>query len=364
MESLRRQRFYSILAAVALALTAAPAVADGTLRNAEGPVRYAAGRALAYEGSAQIQQTADGEVSPPSKFKASEIVVAGSKESDDVVVIRSLEPQDVDEEEDAGPVGAFNVFTRGSKGLEPVEPSMELEDAQHLLGVYLPIRLQLSTASEKGVKREVKILNQTPVEAAVDIKIEKRDGGIAYGLTLAGDSSPAFDFRGNKAKLRKWNETCVVDKDGVVQSSTFAYSFDVDFQGTAITLAVSNQLKLQSVVDYAAKGSEKLSKAIGAYRAIVADFRARKGTKAVAPSVKTLDGLVKGTPFNALAIAASSQMTGYETTFESDDAGRLLAKLIGGKAPNFVLDDLDGKKIDFQKTSLGEVTYLVFWGVG
>ena len=50
--------------------------------------------------------------------------------------------------------------------------------------------------------------------------------------------------------------------------------------------------------------------------------------------------------------------------FEADEGGRVLAKIIGKKAPNFALDSLDGSKVDFHKVTNGKPTYLVFWGVG
>ena len=369
------RRFYPLLTITAWGLTAGPIYSEGSVpdtakrdSSAESRGRYPEGQLAVYEGNAQIRQTTDGEVGPPTQFVTSEIVVAtppaGAGKTGHVLVVRSVEPAGKGSDEQVEAAGGFDIFTRGSEGLEPAEPPMELEEARHLLGVYVPLRLDIPTKSEKGVRRSVKILNQIPVEATVDIEVVERDGGTAQSLTLAGDSTPEFDFRGSKAKLREWTETCSIGKNGVVTSKSFSYAFDIDFRGSSITLSLNNTLKLRSLVANVAKGPEKLATALGAYREIVAGFRARKGSKALAPQVKSLGDQVKGTPYGAFAIAARTQLTGYAATFEADDAGRLLAKLLGGKAPNFVLDDLDGKKTDFHQASAGKVTYLIFWGVG
>ena len=82
------------------------------------------------------------------------------------------------------------------------------------------------------------------------------------------------------------------------------------------------------------------------------------------PLVEEISKLLDKSPWSALARAARTRLQGFVETFESDDAGKRLAKILGKPAPDFTLSDLDGKQVNFRKETAGKVTLLSFWGVG
>ena len=64
------------------------------------------------------------------------------------------------------------------------------------------------------------------------------------------------------------------------------------------------------------------------------------------------------------AKALSARVADYIALFEKDEDGKKLAALIGKPAPDFTLEDLEGKKPSFRELARGKAILLSFWGYG
>jgi len=356
-----RARFYLVLAAAwsapGLIARNAAAVDDDGLRAPRPP-----GRTLIYEGTSEMRQSTGGEAGDPTRLRATLILVdapSGKPDDHDRLAIRAIVPSP---EGDGGePTGSARLLVRGANGaLAPAEAALESEEAEHILGVFLPHGFDPPAATTEAVSRELRVLNRVVVEAQVVVVVEKTDAGVVHRSTLEGGKTVPFSFRDSSAKLTEWNETYHVGANGVLRARSITYAIEVDFDGTAVKLAMSNTLESKDT----AGGEPGLAKALAAFLTVSAQLDARKPSTEISPQLEALEKATAGGPLAALAVAARSRLDGFVALFEADDAGKVLAKVLGAKAPDFTLDDLDGKSVSLHEASRGRVSLLVFWGVG
>ena len=325
----------------------APATADDSFK---------AGQVIRYEGTTRISQKVGEGQSQGDAFKCALLSFNETSSSGEktIFAIRELVPTG----EGGSPLASYDILDlAGKSGLERRETAMELKDSHQMVGIYLPLRVRIPEVAEGKADYKVMILNQIPVNIKCGIET------LASGAALRNSEKADFDFRGSKATLNKWEERYTIDgKTGSISAITIDYEMSVSINDNLITLSLDCDLQAKEVTTLGKNPA--LKKGFAAFKAASGAFAGMKASSQTRPLVDEVGKLVDKTPWSALARAARTQLQGFIETFEADDAGKVLAKILGKKAPDFTLADLKGKQINFSKETAGKVTLLSFWGYG
>ena len=317
---------------------------------------------IRYEGKTRISQKVGDGAPQGDSFDCTLLSISegSSKGARTILAVRELVPAG----EGGSPVATHDILDLG-KGSSPKarETVIELETPHQMIGIYLPLRLGMPPAkpTEKS-SYEVLILNQIPVR----IECASSTSGSEKNLetsSISNAKKATFDFRGSEATLNKWEESYTRDKkQGIISGIRIGYEFSVSINGNDITLSLDCALEAKEITTLAK--TPVLGKGLAAFRTASAAFADMKPSTETQPLVEEISKLLDKSPWSALARAARTRLQGFVETFESDDAGKRLAKIIGKPAPDFTLSDLDGKQVNFRKETAGKVTLLSFWGVG
>ncbi len=323
---------------------------------------FSPGEVIRYEGKTRISQKVGDGAPQGDSFDCTLLTISedSSKEARTILAVRELVPAG----EGGSPVATYDILDLG-KGSSPRarETVIELETPHQMIGIYLPLRLGMPPAQPVGKPGyEVLILNQIPVR----IECASSTSGGEKNLetsSISNAKKATFDFRGSEATLNKWEESYTRDKkQGIISGIRIGYEFSVSINGNDITLSLDCALEAKEITTLAK--TPALAKGLAAFRTASAAFADMKPSTETRPLVEDVGKLLDKSPWSALARAARTQHQGFVETFESDDAGKVLAKIIGKPAPDFTLNDLDGKQVNFRKETAGKVTLLSFWGYG
>lgn len=346
---------FSFLLCTALGiLSPQPATADDTFNP---------GQVIRYQGKATIKQKVGDGVADSDSFNCTLLAIneASATGAKTVLVVRELVPAD----EGGGPVAVHDILEpAGNSSLRARETAIELETPHQMVGIYLPLRLGMPPVKLQSEPHyEVLILNQIPVKIRYSMGAPGSPGIDSSTSSISNAEKAAFDFRGNKATLNKWQESYTSSrKTGVVTGIRIVYEMSVSIDGNNISLSLDCELEAKEITTLAK--TPALQKGLAAFRKATAAFAAMKPSTETRPLVAEVGKLLDKSPFSALARASRTQLEGFVETFESDDAGKKLANILGKPAPDFTLADLDGKQVNFRKETAGKVTLLSFWGYG
>ena len=346
-----RPAFYTFLFLLCTLLGAGyaptPAAADDSFRP---------GQVIRYEGTTRISQTV-GEGQPQGDaFKCTLLTLSetSSTGKNSILAIRELVPAG----KEGSPVASYDILDLKEKsGLKSRETPMELEASHQMVGIYLPLRVRTPELAEGKPSYEVMILNQIPVSIKCGLE------PLASGIAIRNTEKASFDFRGSKATLNKWEERYTNDKKtGVISRIAINYEMSVSINDNLITLSLICDLEAKEITTL--EKTPVLAKGLAAFRKAAAVFADMKPSTETRPLVAAAGKLLDDSPWSALARASRTHLDAFVETFESDDAGKLLAKILGKPAPDFTLAGLDGKQVNFRKETAGKVTLLSFWGYG
>ena len=94
------------------------------------------------------------------------------------------------------------------------------------------------------------------------------------------------------------------------------------------------------------------------------EFAARKDSGEIAKLVASFAERAQGTLLEGATKPLRVRLRAFREFFEETPTGRQLAKILDKQAPDFTLDNLEGKHVKFRDTVRNKVTLLTFWGVG
>jgi hypothetical protein len=328
-------------------------------------------QAVLYEGKIVFSQHAGGEKAERS-FKTRLLALSSPRAGGDarqLTAVRVLES----DEEDEGPLALIDRVALEGRNIDLEEPETELERAHGRLEIYFPLPIPPSFAppaadTERSGEAEVVLLNLAGVKGRFRERAQRAEGGEGLEATreLVKGSAEDFEFPGGSAaRLASWKEEFTLDARGVVLRHAMAFAVVVtDEDGDEVRLELRSSLASTSLAPPAGAELAKLKSAEEELTSILRALRERKPSEAVEPRVEKLEGLLTGSPFEPLAMAARTHLEGYEQTFEITPGGEILARILGGTAPDFELEDLKGNKVRFHEAIAGKVALLTFWGVG
>ena len=208
--------------------------------EATNPASWKAGQAVVYKGSAALTQSAGGEENKV-EFSASELAIARkSGDTTKLLVARAIFPK----ADGAMPEGAYNEFDVNGDEIFAHDAPMEVDGAQHILGVYIPLRV--SVPRKEATK--VAILGQAYVPVTAKLTTAQEEKGTRYTASLPEGKTQGFEFRASPGTLLAWKESYLVSKDGVILEKSFSYEFEVDIQGNKVKAGVSCDLKAEAPV--------------------------------------------------------------------------------------------------------------------
>ena len=346
-----RPAFYTFLFLLCTLLGASYAPSPATADDSFKP-----GQVIRYEETTRIsQKVGDGQPQGDS-FKCTLLTVneVSSTGNNSILAIRELVPAG----EEGSPVASSDLLDLGeTSGLKSRETPMELEASHQMVGIYLPLRVRIPELAKGKAGYEVMILNQIPVS----VKCGRET--LASGTAIRNTEKADFDFRGSKATLNKWEERYTIDKKtGTISGIAIHYEMSVSINDSLITLSLDCDLQAKEITTLGKNPA--LKKGFAAFKNASDAFAAMKASSQTRPLVDEVSKLLDDSPWSALARAARTRHQGFVETFEADDAGKVLAKILGKKAPDFTLADLEGKQVNFSKETAGKVTLLSFWGYG
>jgi hypothetical protein len=329
-----------------------------------------------YDGKITIEQFQGDQQLDKSVYPL-ELVSLAEKRQDAVRlrVVRTVrdKAEEEDEEEDAAQAVLDELLVRGGKLLPAREDhEQETESPRQRLDMLLPLELVPpfplpAVNGREEREQEIVVLNNAAVKARFKIAHSGRqDGGFIVVRELAG-SSGDFEFMENSARLTGWREEFELSPDGAVRTVARKFVLNLTFaedEGGDVRIVVDSSMAAKDVRQLTAPERELLAAAGRAMEEIHELFTGRKPSATIEPRVNALERRLADSPLSPLAVAARSHLAGYRTTFEVSDSARLLAKILGQPAPDFALEDLEGKKVRFREAIQGKVALLSFWGYG
>lgn len=333
------------------------------------------GRLTAYEGSAVlIQKVGDDTVTFDFKADALYLTSAGDDAdgtSREVLAARYLKA--VDESETFGAIDRFKIAgSEKALALKPVGGTVfELRpEEMHMLEVYLPWELlpefPLPRAGNAvDTTESVTVLDLATVEARLRTSAAEKGDSLEVTRELAEDEKPVFDFRGSQASVVLYRQTYRIDPaSGRVTALESDCAFEFSQDDTDFRLERKVRLEEASSSEVKGPKAPAWTKLLEDLPAIQKDFRDRKPSADIAKRLEKLSKSAADTPLAAVSGALQYRLEAFREFFEGSAAGRILAGVLGRKAPDFTLEDLDGKDVAFRAVTKNKVTLLSFWGYG
>lgn len=345
-------------------------------------VRFPPGQILSYDGRLVVDVSVgddepDRDIYGVKLLSVADAPVNGGSPGGDaggkLLVVRIVE-----DDSGEGPRAVLDeLLEREGKVIPAREhPAQELEGLHQEIDTFLPLELAPpfplpDLGSGEVGEHEVVIFNQALAKARFKTLLEKKAAGLRAVRELVESAPASFEFQASPARLKSWREEYAIDPQrGVLQAvarkfSVLVPSEESDDRGD-LRLVVSFELSLKVARQLTASERELLQASAQALWKIHRHLAARKPSAEIEPGVRALAKRLAGSPLAPLAAATEQRLKSYRETFEGEDneSGRILAKLLGNQAPDFMLEDLEGKKVRFRRATEGKVTLLSFWGYG
>lgn len=333
-------------------------------------------RLTAYKGSAVLVQKV-GDDTSRFDFGADVLYLTGAGDATDdtsreVLAARYLKA--VDGSETFGVIERFKVATNEKAlDLRPAgETVFELApEEMHMLTVYLPWELLPEFALPEAGKavdttESFNVLNLATVRARLRTSAARNGDSLEVTRELAADEKPGFDFRGNQASVVLYRQKYTIDTgSGRVTDFESDCGFGFSQDGTDVRLERKARLEEASSAEVAGPKAPPWAKLIGDLPAIEKEFRDRKSSDDIAKRLEKFSKSAAGSPLAAISGALEYRLGAFRQFFEESAAGKILAGVLGRKAPEFTLKDLEGNDVSFRAaTAKNKATLLTFWGYG
>jgi hypothetical protein len=348
----------------------APFISGTPLPAAPPALRLPAGPLL-IEGSVEVREKA-GDDSSARSYRAAILLLprAPAKEGANGggkgwIAIRLLTPAAEGERPLAAMDEVEEKVTGSGAALEPIgETPMELEEASLALRGTLPLDvlppLPLPATSEGRAQVEIPVLGLALVRLPLAVKVEPSGEGTRVHVELAPGARPEFTYGEGKGVVTAWSRSDRLSTSGSPQSIAETVAVAIE-EGDSKTSA-ERRLSLEAAsVSGAAGEAEALARELEEVSKL---FSGLKPSKEIQARIERLEASKGGRMAEIAAKALSARVADYIALFEKDEDAKKLAALIGKPAPDFALEDLEGRKTSFRELARGKAILLSFWGYG
>ena len=320
-----------------------------------------AGRVATYRGTSKVTQTQGKEVVSAQNLALSVTIAMLREPSDDgpgrAIVARSYSQG----EQSEGLLVTYEWTKDGT--LRRLSPEQQLDDVSRNLNIYFPFRW-LPEAGSGERKATIRALGQIAAEGLFRFDVTGQSD-TTYSQVLSAGSKIPFDFGGRPATVNAWSFTHVLGGEPRALRSMGHRTTAILGQGDgALTVQIDTQLELESIETPTGVAKYQLETSLEQLAELNAAYAARKPSAELTTVSEGIVERTKDSAYGAVGHAAASGLVAYRETFETAPDGALLAKLLGGKPPEFELENLEGKKVKLSEAIKGRVAYLNFWGVG
>ena len=318
---------------------------------------------ILLQGSVNVEEKS-GEDRSHRSFRATLLLLSGERDGR-WIALRLLEPALEGEE----PLAAMDVLEgrlgAGEPALQPAEETpMELEESSGALEGLLPLAVlkpaAVPAAAEERKEVETVVLGLASVRLPLAVRAQTSDGRRRIEVRLADGARPEFKYNDGKGWVTSFVGVHALGPSGSPESIEETASVEIVEEESRT--GAERRSALKATDSGASRGDAAgLAREI---EEIAKLFASRRPSKDIAPRIEKL-AAAKGRRLEEIASKAlSARLSAYRALFEKDDDGRKLAALLGGPAPDFTLEALDGKKVSFRELGRGKAVLLSFWGVG
>ncbi|MEM7231182.1 MAG: hypothetical protein AAF517_03350 [Planctomycetota bacterium] len=358
------KRTILLAAATVVASCAQPARAD-----VASLLKTPAGRTVSYSGSARLRQVSGKQVLADAKFTTRALLLAdkpkGKKQS--LRLARSTQSS-------AGTTAVLESISLtksadGKSSLYVEEVSQELDEANRDVSIYFPFSLESDIAAPKGTEttQDATIRALSQIRVPTQVTSRRRESGdlVSVEHELASSANATFSFNRQTATLKTWKTVHSYSRSkGRLEEFSYQSTIVLGSGDSAIRIEIESSAKAGEESERTGAAKYRFDEALTSFAALEKAVAAREPSSHLTKHAARITSFLGETNDRALADAATSWAAYYKKTFESNNAGRILAKLLDRQPPDFTLEDLDGKKVNLREAIKGKVAYLNFWGVG
>lgn len=258
------------------------------------------------------------------------------------------------------------------------EEQYELEAVLPELAIRLPFEalfpdvLLPESGATLARDETIPVFHLARVESRLETRFAGVDGAAAapgvrrVSRRLAAGARPTFRVEESPAALTRWDEEYDLDatRPGTLARVSRELAVEVGDGERKASVAASLVLERQSAAVPPPEMLGRLEALERSFDAVARLLADRKPSAEVAPGVASFAKAARGTLYADLASVLRVRLHAYRALFEESANGRRLALVLGKQAPDFTLQDLDGRKVGFRQAIAGKVTLLTFWGVG
>lgn len=319
-----------------------------------------------HEGSSSIVQTS-GETELARHEHGLQLLTHVDAASNTLTVVRGWSRAEQDLASEPAVTTRYRRATATGR-LVPEVPAHELDQELTLAGVYFPLKAEDVFGPVPGDgkrKREIHVLGQIPLEIEVASTVETTDAGRRHVEKLVEGAREEFTFNGQSARLMDWKlETLTRAKGQTLESWSLELVFELGKEGDAIRIVSQARVERSASLELTGEKSDLERRALQAHASFhrAADLAEDQETRS--KPIVALEGLDGSRSRPLLLRAAQTRQSAHNRVFVGTPGGRKIAGLLNRPAPDFTLENLEGKEVRLSDFIRGKVAYLNFWGVG
>ncbi|MBI4601037.1 MAG: TlpA family protein disulfide reductase [Planctomycetes bacterium] len=355
------------LLSLTIAISTSVSSAPPSLRGLVDP---SPGQLAVYEGSSVTRQTTPGRPVAEMEYVTALAYLVlpaapGGGAARRLVLVRSVAPRS--SALALPPYGDAEVFQLLDLDLVPAGPP---DPAPHLkvLEAQLPPALFPAfelREGESAAEVEVTVPGASRAKAAVVAAMTEDGSTATVTRTLAEGAKASAALEGSPAAVEAWRETVVIDR---ARKAVVELRREVKLSGSrageALGLETRSELKAKEVRSLSAAELAQVAELERDVVAAIDSFRSKQHPRTVYERIQAVSGRPLAKLVPGLEDALLSRLSFYRQAREREEREAARAGAAGTEAPDFVLEDLEGRKVSFREAVKGKVTLLSFWGYG
>lgn len=358
----------ALLAALSLAAAGGPARAAG----AETYLDITPGQLAAFTGTTRISRESAPGVETKMELDLALAFVAfpgGGGGAQRVLLVRSITPR-------AGsfplPASGDAAFFRVGKELtlEPEEaPPPASVPVVQMIDTYLPAEFfpafDLPPSGEAVREESVRLLGRGDARLKLRVKVATTGSTVTVTRTLDEVKADALEIDGAKETVEAFKEVFRLDAGtkrllGVVRE----VATSSERGGLKQKLAVASTLEAREARLLEGGELESIRGLESEVSAVLEAFRLKAPTREIYSKVRRANEHPGAKLISGLSDALLSRFSSHRQAAERAEAEKRRSTNAEKTAPDFTLEDLDGRKVSFLEAARGKVVLLAFWGHG
>lgn len=331
-------------------------------------IDLAPGQLGLYEGKTLILQTLGSSAPSTTEWTSSlsYLVLSDDKPGDRrLLLLRSVTPQ-----ANGLPMPPYShtgfFWLRNGLDLTPVEetllsPQLQVLD-RHVPPSFLPL-FTLPDSAEV-VREESVRLTGALVVLPLKVSVDRKGKIVTVTRTLAPGSAPTVDLDGATCVVQIWQEVHVIDTEKRVLTE-MRREFKASGKRGEHALSYSQKMELSAREVRALTGAEAkyATEADREIAGIFSDFAGKKHPRDVYQRIQSFVDGPQAKLLPGLEDSLLSRLSQYRQARDQEARGTAQAAAVYD-APDFSLENLEGKMVAFREATRGKVVLLSFWGYG